>query len=123
MTQVDSTSISAYLQFRDHPIRGSRLQTTKQGQPLKYTTQPTFQRGISAREEEVLVPMVDAVRDRCRHLLRSGGTARWLEMARGVACSLKRRGVQQKHGKSMAKAWQKHGNRIIGKLGAPHEPG
>eukprot|EP00435_Cladocopium_sp_Y103_P057265 s1592_g19.t1 len=39
---------------------------------------------ISAREEEVLVPMVDAVRDRCRHLLASHGAARWLEMARVV---------------------------------------
>lgn len=39
---------------------------------------------ISAREEEVLVPMVDAVRDRCRHLFASHGAAQWLEMARVV---------------------------------------
>jgi len=39
---------------------------------------------IAAREEEVLVPMVDVVREHCRRLLASHGAAKWLEMARVV---------------------------------------
>ncbi|CAK9089087.1 unnamed protein product [Durusdinium trenchii] len=37
--------------------------------------------GIAAREEDVLVPMVDDVRDHCRRIFNSRGAARWLEMA------------------------------------------
>eukprot|EP00913_Durusdinium_trenchii_P007502 g7051.t1 len=36
---------------------------------------------IAAREEDVLVPMVDDVRDHCRRIFNSRGAARWLEMA------------------------------------------
>eukprot|EP00438_Fugacium_kawagutii_P028029 Skav208409 [mRNA] locus=scaffold2953:75872:78793:+ [translate_table: standard] len=39
---------------------------------------------ISAQEETVLVPMVDAVRARCRQLEAAHGSVRWLEMARVV---------------------------------------